>query len=564
MCSNTVMQYLLRVIILIASCYPVGFLFLHFFGKSFTRMIGNKKYISITAIFGLIVCSLIMLFFGLMGVSFRLLTYGVPLLSVGFILLLIYKGRIDTPLDASFSLFIQRDFIIELLFLGFSIVFFSIIGELMKWSPPGDPASLGTFTSLFLLNDKIPASFEPFSSLAFNVWQYPPLFIVSSVFATLWTGLYPGEAMLLLAIFTSSLIPVLVSSIVLNSTRSFKLALSSFLLSFIVPGFMCTLRFRDLLFHNLYNGTFPNHIANLVMVLLFCYFILGQSDNAVFDLSMLVAGVSVVLFYYPYGTYVVILFLWKIFTTANLGASKKWFVLVLYLAIVSIVMLSLLRAYIPPFFRRLFEDYFIRMPFGYKIRLDTMSVEYSLAIVLSSVVSLILFKRSGEAEKSTLFSTAVMVIPILLSMNPGVFNVLSSVLWFFPTRRTWAVFYGVSLVLFFTGLQRLLDRSDGVDDSEYSRYQYVLLIVSLLLFSGVVLNIDAGSWQRPTGEDLQALEWILDNAAIDDLILNDRSYPGLFLTSLRAQNVVNEHFLLIEALGGGPGEHDLSNFRKFQ
>jgi len=294
------------------------------------------------------------------------------------------------------------------------------------------------------------------------------------------------------------------------------------------------------------------------MVLFFCYFILGRSDDAVFDLSMIVAGVSIVLYYYPYGTYVAILFLWKIFSKADIGVSKKWLVLVFSFGFLALVMLSVFRGLIPPFFRRLFEDYFVRMPFGYKIRLDTMSVEYGLAILLGSIVSILLFRKLGQAERTTIFATTVMFVPIILSMNPDVFNTFSSVLWFFPTRRAWAVFYGVSLVLSFAGLQRLINRTASIDALDYSRLQYMIMAVSILLVSGVVLNVEVGSWQRPTGDDLQALEWIVDNADVDDLILNDRSYIGLFLTSMRVQNVVNEHYLLIEALGGGPGKVDQS------
>jgi len=549
------MQYLLRMILLIAVCFPVGYLFLVYFGESL-RNSYNRIFVSLAVVLGIVLCTLAMLLGGLLGVSFRALAYVTPVGSILCLIYLVYKGRIDLPIKSGYNVVLSRSLIFELCSLLLSAVFFSLVAGVMEWSPPGDPASLGTLASLFLLNDKVPVSFEPISPLLFNVWQYPPQFIVATVFTSIWTGFYPGESMLLLGALVSVMIPVLISVFVYSSTNSPKLATASFMFSFMVPGFQVTLRFRDLLFHNLYNGTFPNHLSNLLLILLFLLSVLKRDNDFGLDILLFLVGVSVVLVYYPYYSYVFIIFFLRFLSRVVSKEKQRWVAGLFFIGMYLLTMVLLFTEVFPVFLRRLFQDYFLRMSSGYRIRWVTLSVEYALVFLACLFVVILLFRQGIPESGLMLVLSLVMIVPTVLSVSQGVFDVLSPVLWFFPTRRAWAAFYGVSLAFLFMGLKRFRDNVEAFSEDRFQRFAWVFLLISLVFVSGTVLRLEFGRWQRPIGEDRQALEWIVGSTDIDDLVLNDRSFIGLDLTSFRAQSVVNELLLLSEALGHGPSEVD--------
>ena len=550
------MQYLLRMILLIAVCYPVGYLFLVIFGESL-RSSFNRFFISLATVLGIVLCTLVMLLGGLFGVSFRAIALMIPAVSSIGLIYFVYKGRIDLPIKSGLKIILSKSLLLELGSLFLSVVFFSVIAGVIEWSPPGDPASLGTLASLLLLNDKVPVSFEPISPLLFNVWQYPPQFIVATVFTSIWTGFYPGESMLLLGAFVSVMIPVLISAFVYSSTNSPKFSAASFLFSFMVPGFQVTLRFRDLLFHNFFNGTFPNHLSNLLLIVLFLLSVLERDGDFGLDIIMFIVGISVVLVYYPYYSYVFIVFFLRFLSRVVSKEKQKWVAGLFFIGMYLLTMVLLFTEVFPVFLRRLFQDYFMRMSSGYRIRWVTLSVEYSLVFLACLFVIILLFRQGIPEAGLMLVLSLVMIVPTVLSVSQGVFDALSSILWFFPTRRVWAAFYGVSLVFLFMGLKKLSVAVEAFNEDRLQRFAWAFLLISIVFVSGTVLRMEIGRWQRPIGMDRQALEWIVDSTDIEDLVLNDRSYIGLDLTSFRAQSVVNELLLLSEALGHGPSEIDL-------
>jgi len=353
------------------------------------------------------------------------------------------------------------------------------------------------------------------------------------------------------------MIPVLIFVFVYSSTNSSRLAAASFFFSFVVPGFQCNLKFRDLLFHNLFNGTFPNHLSNLLLILLFLLAVLNRDGDFGLDILLFIVGVSVVLVYYPHFSYVFIVFFLRFLSRVVSKEKQRWAAGLFFIGLYLLTMVSLFTEVFPVFLRRLFQDYFLRMPFGYRIRWETLSVEYALVFLACLFVIVLLFNRGIPEAGLYLVLSLVMILPPVLSVIPSVFDVLYPVLWFFPTRRAWAAFYGVSLAFLFMGLKMLHDNVEAFNEDRLQRFANALFLISLVFVSGTVLRLEIGRWQRPIGADRQALEWIVDSTAIDDLVLNDRSYIGLGLTSFRAQSVVNELLLLSEALGHGPSEIDV-------
>ena len=534
----------------------MGYLFLKTVAKSFLNSFQNSLFfLPILTVFGFCLHSLMMLIFGLISLPLRLFANLLPLTSFIFILIRgIYSRRsLIQLLKRTKNIFFSIDSFLPLFFFTFPVIYFSIVAERMVWPPPGDPAHLGTLASLLLMNNRVPLSLSPLSTATFNIWQYPPLFIVSTVFTTLLTGIYPGQSMLLLGAFFSAMIPSLIASVVYIATNSYRLTASSFFLSFVIPGFQCILGFRDLLFSNLINGTYPTHLANLLMILLFAWGVLYQRPRvSPLDPTILVLGITISLVYYPYATFVLAFLLWK---TISHIYRRRWWTLFVCLSAFAVTGVAAIffRRNMPPFMIRLIDDYLIRMPLGYRIQSNMLSIVYLFFIIINLVIITLLYRYKGGEVKTMLFVTFLFLFPTLLSLNDFVFESLYMILWVFPTRRCWPAFFGISLVYFHFGLSLLKKRLTSKDILRpFNMSISILLALSVLLFYGSIANLDVGRWQRPVGEDYLALEWLVKNTEIDDLILNDRSYLGLYLTSFRAQNVINELMLISEAFGQGP------------
>ena len=67
----------------------------------------------------------------------------------------------------------------------------------------------------------------------------------------------------------------------------------------------------------------------------------------------------------------------------------------------------------------------------------------------------------------------------------------------------------------------------------------ILLLIGTYPYLLPHFTYEHNTKNKPVGDDYEAIEWIINNIPKEDLILNDRSWEGLYLTSFQVQKVVN-------------------------
>ena len=501
-------------------------------------------------VFGLASFSLVAFTSALLGFSFKLSVLSVPLISLSIIAI---KKRHNVALPKSLP---TLKSVIPLSLLVLSMLVFSFIMEQMKWCSPGDPISHGTITSLILYNDKLPSTFAPISNSPFQVWQYPLLFHIPSAMVSTITGTYPGQAMLVLGGLISVLIPSLLYSIVYVKTESVTFSLLSYTLAFMIPiGNL--LQFRNILFSNFLNGTYPNHLANLFVIAFFGVALVKFNAKTKAVLMGMLAF-AVALCYY---VYIVLIGLYCLYVLLAKLRRFRW----LLLAIISMTVIGILFLIFFPttqFWATLQSFRMGAISGSRQIILATLSPTF--CILIFATVTLMLIQHKHGAWRN-LVILAIFLLPIFLSLNDDAFILLR--LWVFPTRRMWPVLCALTAIMFAVELQTIhvsfnvslvsgsfkikgypfgKTRRECRFTLDFSKIVCLALIYWVILASIIsIFAFTPGEGLRYVDEHLQAGEWIANNLEPSDLVLNDRSFSSLFLPSFRVQRVVNEVILIV-------------------
>jgi hypothetical protein len=492
----------------------------------------------------------------------------------------------------------QRNKLIPAVIFAVSLVYLTTVIAVFEWPPAGDIVSHGFYTSLIIYDQRIPMSFHPFVNWSF---YYPLGLHLDAAFLSLLLGLYPGEAVLLFGGILMIALTSLIFTFTFILTRSRPLSLLAYVLVFLTysPGSGGG-DLENWVFGYLFNGTYPNIFGLLIVLLSLTVIVLHSKTKDEYLLLRLYPVLMIVLLLaYPNFIFVsILLFVLAILQVGMIRAIKdsfrnkknalltivlatafSYFVLYVYYGIFSVQVST--GGELPAY--TIQQSYFLGSLFGYSI---ILAFVFSFIFVVLGFMkkyrqSSRIFKR-GELVglRPLLLTNLVIIIVLLLSLNSGYYHLVSYLL---PDRLA-VVAVILSLVLNIYAFDKVSDfvgerlsRREVTDENEGSisgrsqpaptrrnvlrvtarrdmatkkKIAVILTIVvffnanGLLLYSiaaqaslSLVTGYAVGTRNSYFDDDFNAMEWIYYNANHGELILNDWSWDGLYLTSLAALNV---------------------------
>ncbi|AFU57850.1 hypothetical protein Ngar_c09080 [Candidatus Nitrososphaera gargensis Ga9.2] len=415
----------------------------------------------------------------------------------------------------------------------FIIVFFSwFLVKMSVWSPAGDATSHGTIISLILSNNGRPESYQPISNASFDLWRYPLGYHVITYFFAFTFNIIPAISMVSMAVFISMLIPLLIFSSILSVSGRIFLAVSASLLAFLAPQFTSEASpVHDLLYSNILNGTYPSHTANLLIIGLvgiLCF--LKDSEirpNLRHIILIMVISIAAFLTYYIYLVFIIFI---CIIIGGVLFDTKKPIIL-LAVVFVGLLIGQGWFTFSSDIISQTINDFKLRMK-TYTVTKDDIDTIY-LVIILAPFW--LIFLKPDSLATGIILSMLTLFIPML-------FNVFIPIdwqsLWMFPTRRIWPTLFGISIVASYVILANISKHYRVCALLRYTQYSLLAIGIAVMLIFAFYFN--PGNWQVPTADDRRVMEWISNNVSRKDLVVNDMTFQGLFLTSVAAQNVTSE------------------------
>ncbi len=416
--------------------------------------------------------------------------------------------------------------------------------------PPGDPVSHATQVALLLRNNG-------FHSTGASLWDafasvtafYPKGFHVSGAATSLITGLYPGEAVLVLGTAIAVLIPLVVYSFVYLKTRNSALALAGSLLILILPvGDFDPLQFVVYAYY--VYGVYP-FLYGLLIILTF--FLIGYSKQVldqprehpglVIALGVLAIGAVLASYYY-----LVLLAIYGLSILSIIFARRKTKRL-LFLPIL-IVPIAILLAFhvevrnsVASFVRvRVISDLKL-----FWVPIDSFSATLFGIIVFAAfaLAILVLIRRKHVAMATGFSLFAVLLFAAMVSET-----VYFDYLWPLLPRRMAIplVAFGIIALIVFAWsavaerkkAERVIPRVAGTPWARGLGPVIGAVLVTMIFLAGSGYSgAQIGDWGFPRGDDYDALVWISQHVPEEDLILNDRSFMGLYLPSFGIKNIVH-------------------------
>jgi len=563
---------LVLLTIFFISSLPIGYLIFHLLkvGRFFPRnLFIVLPFYAVTGIAGFL-----LVFFIVSFACFNLWMV-IICLVVSILFSLSYFLKKEHSIKAKLKM--QKDSILPLLLLLFSLTFFSFVATEMAWAPPGDAVTHSGIVSRILYHQKFPFNYLPYANIAFTL-EYPLGFHFFTAMQSLLVGAYPGQSTLLTASLISALLPLVLYSITYTKTRSLFAALFSYSLAFLIPGSFSYVHNHDLLFSNLINGTYPYHLANLLTVAFFgvaiCIETLPEEKLIMqpwfkYCLFMALAtSVSYYIYSVPVFVYMIVRSISRPIQDLSLilrrHATLRFTAKRTMTFFASLAILIVFASYVYVFHGQSILSFLNRWWLGPGLSSHCLSIEETFINVngfvlwCSLLFSLVHLMRKNQTllALSYIFFFSV----TLAATNDFIFH---NYLWFFSPNRFILVVIAFAYIVVPTSIYTFTRKFHfrvgmaGKFTKLISLHIPVTIVCLMLVYPALQPYFGGlpSNWGRPNSADLEGLEWIVKNTDPDDLILNDRSFPGLFLTSLRAQNVVYPEFLIY--LGIDTHDHKL-------
>jgi hypothetical protein len=445
--------------------------------------------------------------------------------------------------------------IVTIIFL-FCLLYFSYFVWQMTWAPPGDAVYHSTAVSIISETGRLPVPEVARATLGFSLhpspFGYPPGFHVLAAMPTTLLGVYPGQSVVFITALASILIPSLSYAAVYSKTKSHLYAAATALATFFLAGWQfSTWPQHDLLTANLLNGTYPTQLGNLYLIALLLLIVTYPIPNWAY--WAIAFGILVT---YPgYFTYVI---LWslvsivvakrrlgKVSKTALLNSFPVFFLIIVPVFLYDDLLWILSHMYEYSYNYRIYGDWLPTM----------LSFPYFIIFIITAIASAsCIYGRSRNKTLYALFfSTSALV---LLAFNEWIYQNLlfmSYVQRFFPVYLA-LTFFCLPISFFELGKKAAFPQVFSKLSKLRSKIHIskgflapIALMVCLLLVLPPYLFYVPSTWGRPTGDDLQVLTWISQNIPPQKLILNDRSFVGLYLPSLTPKKIVNTFPLPDEA-----------------
>jgi len=579
----TYLDILKYLLLILSYSFIIGYIFCILFelNQFFTHVFFTNLSMYITIGFSIIL--IIFYIFSFIYIDLNC----VLILSIFMIFLYVYKNKnIHFNLKKFFFRKIDGiDFykeIFSLFIFLLSFVYFSYIIFSNIWSPAGDAVSHGEIISLILYNKKIPFSYHPISDVEFNFIKYPLGFHILSAVFSLMTNLFSGQIMLYLSSIISLLIPNLIYSISYLKTNSCLYASISFILVYIMPKrYISQSGYHDLLVSKIIGGTYPSHLGIIFVIsVYFISLIINKYNYKNLIILYLILSMAAILSYYPYYFFVIfnlLILVFNIFkedviqyvTGLNIKNIKDALYLLIFCVIMYIIINNL--NIITDILKNTFQINILKLNNNYDKFLYALNDEKGIVILFSFILSVILICKHEELR--FLIYYYIFFIPVTISyINKNIYYQF----WILIPKigRYVNCLYAISLCVISISLYKLSNKLiNYLLDSKSLQLQkgtkkirqnkktiYTIRIkiktkikiISLFgIFYVFLLLIGAYPYflphlkykhnnnNKPVGTDYEAIVWIISNISKDDLILNDRSWEGLYLTSFQAQKVVN-------------------------
>jgi len=467
-------------------------------------------------------------------------------------------------------------FSLPLLLLGFSLCRFVYLTVNMGWAPYVDSQTHGMYTSLILYHRGLPSSYHPLGEMPFDPVRYPLGYHVLGAFVSMLTGSYPGQSILVVGTVIVLLLPSLLYTMVYFHSKSLRLSFLAFLLAYFLPG-NSPASWRpshDLLLGNFLVGTYPNMLGNLV----FLTFVIVAADfdgllqcslrKICFLYGLLIAALSAS--YYPLLPFLFLFLFLRVFVQT---IRKQQMTIRTYLKIVgSLVAVGVCFLVLIDYKPVLAAMFHVDSSLCYSayMRYSLFSLEstytiYTILISIAAPISLWLLLRNKLRNLGLSF--LVLFIPLMLAQNEQIY---SSLMWFTEPDRALILLvicsYNVILGGFHvcTHMRSTLNRWFNVFNrvklklriKKGKKVQFKLIhltmVFAFVLFIPSLLSHVTYSYPEqyqaalPHGNDLEALRWLADNVDSEELVLNDRTVMGYWITSFKVMNVINDRDIILK------------------
>lgn len=317
---NAIMYTLLQFLIY----FPSGFLLLNGKIKSVPSMVRIPIYLSL----GLIVTTVLLSIIGIFYIgSSVLIILTIILYGLTFLRMVKSKTKLNFEyikktvlLNLTRKLEYESYFAVMFIFV---IIHFSLVAAYMGWPPPGDVAlAHGFLTSLLVHNQKLQYTLAPIAPSEF--WPEPFGLHVIAANLSILLGIFPGQAVFVLATAIIILLVSLTYSLVYIFSRSIAFSIVALFAAFYVHP---SLDLEYWIVGYYYNGPYANLFGYLALLVFVGYnFSVASNKDHLkkdirFALGMIVVLAGIVIVYTPFiiipGIYLVIYYLFRHFSGLN-------------------------------------------------------------------------------------------------------------------------------------------------------------------------------------------------------------------------------------------------------
>jgi len=563
---NLFLVYSALITLFISFC--AGFLLFHFLKIPVPSDWNFVLLFPLHVALGMICLVVILVSLSMVHLDFFVSCLVASLLLAGFLLVVSKKA---SGLRSAVKNLREIRFLLPLLLLSFSLCRFLYLAVNMGWAPYVDSQTHGLYTSLVLYHRGFPSSFYPVGNVSLNPFRYPLGYHTLSAFVSMLTGVYPGQSTLVVGTVIVSLLPSLLYAVVYFCSKSIGLSFLAFLFAFFLPGNSPTLwrPSHDLLLGNFLVGTYPNMFGNMIFLV---FVVLAVGFDGILRCSLRKTSflyglliVALVASYYPLLPFLVLFLslrfpLQKILEREKpLKTSFRIFVLLAILVVCFLILgnyKSLLTATIQIDSSLVHSVYMRYRLFSF----ESVYNIYGILILMAIPFSLWFLLQNDLRNLGLLF--LIVLIPSMIAQNEQIF---CDLLWFTPPDRVLILLVTCSYEVILIGFRRHLSwtpyrwfsrvklslwlcKSKRI---QFELKQLVAAFIVVLFIPSLLSHLTysyPASYQAalPHGHDFEAIRWLVNNVDAEELVLNDRTAMGYWVTSFKAMNVINDREITLK------------------
>ncbi|MEM3605026.1 MAG: LamG domain-containing protein [Candidatus Bathyarchaeia archaeon] len=459
------------------------------------------------------------------------------------------------------------DNILPAILFMISLFHFSTAISIFRWPPPGDIFWHGMYVSILHYNRKITfniAPYDPSLHSAPPISGFTGLHVLSADFS-LWTGVFPAEAVFIVGGAVVILIPMLLYVSTNLLTKSRFLSLFAFLSVFLTSSDL-----EEWIVGYFYNGPYPNLFGFLAVLLFLINLVIiseNQTDHpyTMHKRTSLLLIILAIFIIYPPFTAIPISYL-LVSTFPRLRTFKRTVVtfrekdrLIIILSLM--LALSSILVVLAFFYQNLFSQilhailYRVRQIYGkegsFKIR---TSIFYDsiigIAVILAGVASIFFIFKRIYINLSIFYM--VMFLSIMFSLHPTFYPFFLLIL----PKRLLMMCSLISWIVLATIINHLSSNLFVNLRLEFTNRTYTLkfhasilvaIIITFLIFTpSLVSNLsfeqaNRYSWFTRHGfaDDYDVLLWVHKNVKINEVILDDFSFTSYYLHSFSVKNTTS-------------------------